>query len=84
MVVLGWIVFGAFAGWIASALMGRQGSGCLVNIAQGLVGALVGGFLFRTLSGNFTYEQHGIFVSMVVAVIGAVIVLVAWGAISRR
>ena len=84
MVILGWIVFGAFAGWIASVLMGRQGGGCLVNIALGLVGALVGGFLFRALSGDFSYDQHGILVSMVVAVIGAVIVLAGWSAISRR
>lgn len=84
MEILGWIVFGAVAGWIASAIMGRQASGCMVNIALGLVGALVGGFLFRALSGDFAYEQHGLFVSMIVAVIGAVLVLVAWNAINGR
>lgn len=84
MEILGWIVFGAFAGWIASGVMGRQGSGCIVNIALGLVGALVGGFLFRALSGGFSYEEHGIIVSMIVAVIGAVIVLAAWNAINGR
>jgi uncharacterized membrane protein YeaQ/YmgE (transglycosylase-associated protein family) len=84
MIILGWIVFGAFVGWIANMVMGRQGGGCLVNIALGLVGALAGGFLFRSLSGGFNYDNHGFIVSTLVAVIGAVIVLAAWGAISRR
>jgi uncharacterized membrane protein YeaQ/YmgE (transglycosylase-associated protein family) len=64
--------------------MGRQGSGCFVNIALGLVGALVGGVLFRLLSGGFSYEEHNILVSMLVAVIGAVIVLAAWNALPGR
>ncbi len=40
MQILGWIVFGAFVGWIANAMMGKRGGGCMVNIALGLVGAL--------------------------------------------
>jgi uncharacterized membrane protein YeaQ/YmgE (transglycosylase-associated protein family) len=54
--ILGWIVFGAFIGWLASAIMGARGGGCMVNIALGLVGALAGGFLFQTLSPGFNYE----------------------------
>lgn len=84
MEILGWVVFGAVAGWIASALMGRSGGGCIVNIVLGLVGALVGGSLFRLLTGGFSYHQHSLIVSMIVAVIGAVIVLAVWGAISGR
>ncbi len=84
MIILGWIVFGAFVGWIANMVMGRQGGGCLVNIALGLVGALAGGFLFRSLAGGFSYDNHGFIVSTLVAVIGAVIVLAVWNAISRR
>ena len=80
--ILGWIVFGAFTGWIANAIMGKQGSGCMVNIALGLVGALAGGFLFRALSGNFEYEQHGFIISTLVAVIGAIVVLAVWNAIT--
>jgi len=45
MVILGWIVFGAIVGWLASRIMGKDGSGCMVNIALGLVGALAGGFI---------------------------------------
>ena len=80
--ILGWIVFGAIVGWLANAIMGKQGSGCLVNIALGLVGALAGGFLFQQISGNFTYDQHGFIVSTLVAVIGAIIVLAIWNAIT--
>ena len=50
--ILGWIVFGAIVGWLANGIMGKRGSGCLVNIALGLVGALAGGFLFQELSGR--------------------------------
>lgn len=80
--VLGWIVFGAIVGWLASMIMGKQGGGCLVNIALGLVGALAGGFLFRTLSGSFAFAEHGFLVSTLVAVIGAIIVLAIWNAIT--
>jgi uncharacterized membrane protein YeaQ/YmgE (transglycosylase-associated protein family) len=82
--ILGWIVFGAFIGWLASLIMGKHGGGCMVNIALGLVGALAGGFLFRALSGNFEYENQGFVISTLVAVIGAIIVLAVWNAITGR
>ena len=82
MYILGWIVFGAFIGWLASLIMGKQGGGCMVNIALGLVGALAGGFLFKTLNGDFDYNQHGFIVSTLVAVIGAIIVLAIWNAVT--
>jgi uncharacterized membrane protein YeaQ/YmgE (transglycosylase-associated protein family) len=75
MAILGWIIFGALTGWIASRIVNRRGEGCIVNTALGLLGAVVGGFLFRALMPGFTYEGTGLFVSMFVAVIGAVIVL---------
>jgi uncharacterized membrane protein YeaQ/YmgE (transglycosylase-associated protein family) len=75
MLFLGWIIFGALTGWIASKIVNRRGEGCIVNTALGLVGAVVGGFLFRALVPGFRYEYSGFFVSMVVAVIGAIIVL---------
>ena len=81
--ILGWIVAGALAGWIASLLVHSRGQGCIVNIALGLVGAVVGGFLFGQL-GGFSYEGTGFLASTVVAIIGAVIVLVLWNAIRRR
>jgi len=83
--IIGWIVFGALAGWIASKIVNRRGEGCMVNTALGLVGAVVGGALFRTLTGGgFHYEFHGFLESMFVAVIGAIIVLVIWNAVTGR
>ena len=82
MFILGWIFFGAFVGWLASLIMGKQSGGCMVNIALGLVGALAGGFLFRALIGNFQYEQHVFILSTLVAVIGSIIVLAVWNAIT--
>jgi uncharacterized membrane protein YeaQ/YmgE (transglycosylase-associated protein family) len=84
-VILGWIFFGALTGWIASRLVHRRGQGCLINMALGLVGAVVGGFVFRELTGyRFVYEFHSLLVQAIVAVIGAVIVLLAWNALSGR
>lgn len=81
MFILGWIIFGALTGWVASKIVNKRGEGCMVNTALGLVGALVGGWLFRHLVG-FHYEFHGFFVSMFVAVIGAIIVLFVYHAIT--
>ena len=85
MYILGWIFFGALTGWLASILVGRRGQGCMVNMALGLVGAVVGGFIFRELTGiPFLYEFHSLLIQAVVAVSGAVIVLLAWNAVNRR
>ena len=73
MYILGWVFFGALTGWVASKIVNRRGEGCMVNTALGLVGAVVGGFLFRALVPGFSYEYSGFFLSMFVAVIGAVI-----------
>ena len=81
--ILGWIIVGALAGWIASLVVQSKGQGCIVNIALGLVGAVVGGFLFHQL-GGFSYDGTGFVASTFVAVIGAVIVLLLWNAIRRR
>jgi uncharacterized membrane protein YeaQ/YmgE (transglycosylase-associated protein family) len=81
MFILGWIIFGALTGWLASKIVNRRGEGCMVNTALGLVGAVVGGFIFRQLTG-FRYEFHGFLISMFVAVIGAVLVLLAYHAMT--
>jgi uncharacterized membrane protein YeaQ/YmgE (transglycosylase-associated protein family) len=81
MFILGWIVFGALTGWLASKIVNKRGEGCMINTALGLLGAVVGGFIFRQLTG-FRYEFHGFFLSMFVAVIGAVLVLLAYHALT--
>lgn len=83
MYVLSWIIFGAITGWIASLIVNKKGEGCMVNAALGLVGALVGGWLFRWLAG-FHYQEHGFLISALVAIIGAIIVLFVCNAATGR
>ena len=83
MIFLGWIFFGALTGWIASKVVNKRGEGCLVNMALGLGGAVVGGFIFRQLTG-FEYEAKGFLLSLFVAVIGAILVLLAYHALTGR
>ena len=82
MSILGWIFFGAITGWLGSLIVNKRGEGCFTNIALGLVGALVGGFIFRAIS-NFDVFRFNL-VSMVVAILGAVIVLFLWNALTGR
>jgi uncharacterized membrane protein YeaQ/YmgE (transglycosylase-associated protein family) len=76
--IIGWIVFGLIAGIIAKAIMpGRDPGGAIVTILLGIAGSLVGGFIGRALfySGDST---PGMIMSMVFAVIGAIILLAAY------
>lgn len=82
MSILGWIVFGLITGFVASKIVNDRGEGCILNVALGLVGALVGGFLFRALTNFDTFQFN--LVSMFVAIIGAVIVLVGYHALTGR
>ena len=49
MSLLGWMIFGLICGFIASRIANKEGEGCVVNIALGLVGAVVGGTIFSLL-----------------------------------
>lgn len=71
--ILAWIVLGLIAGFIASKIVNHTGSGVLMDIVLGVVGALVGGFLF-SMFGAVGVTGFNIY-SMLVAVIGAVVVL---------
>ncbi len=82
MSILGWIFFGAITGWLASLIVNKRGEGCVVNIALGLVGALVGGLIFRAIS-NFDMFGFNL-TSMIVAILGAVIALFLWNAVTGR
>ncbi|HUJ47674.1 MAG TPA: GlsB/YeaQ/YmgE family stress response membrane protein [Rhizomicrobium sp.] len=82
MSVLGWIFLGLLSGFIASKAVSGQGSGCLPDIALGLLGAVVGGGLFSLLGHHSPMEFS--FTSLLISVIGAVIVLVIWHAITGR
>lgn len=77
--ILLWIVFGALAGWIAGALTG-SGSGLLTNIIVGIVGAFLGGWLFNQFGSAGVTGFN--FYSLLVAVVGAVVLLLILRAIS--
>ncbi len=74
--IIVWIVVGAIAGWLASVVMGtRRGQSLLEDIVVGIVGGLIGGFVLDLL--DIGGEVSGINIaSIVVAFIGAVILLV--------
>jgi len=80
--ILSWILLGAISGWVASLAVNDRGSGCLVNMALGLVGAMVGGFIFSSIGGSGINGFN--LYSMLVAIVGAVVVLVVYHAITGR
>ena len=80
MSILAWIVLGLLAGFIASKLVNKTGEGILLDIVLGIVGAVVGGWLFNTF-GMAGVTGLNIW-SLIVAVIGAVLLLVIYHAIA--
>jgi len=70
--LIAWIIIGVIAGWITGKLMKGSGYGFFMDMIVGLVGALVGGFVSSSL-GFGGVGQHGLTISIVIAVIGAVI-----------
>src|SRR6478752_8711247 len=73
--IIAWIIIGLLAGWITGKLMKGSGFGFIMDMVVGLVGALVGGFLSNLL-GFGGVGEHGLIISIVIAVIGAV--LLTW------
>ncbi len=73
MSILGWLILGLIAGFIGSKIVNSSGQGLLLDIVLGIVGAVVGGFLF-SLVGAGGVSGLNIY-SLIVAVIGAVVVL---------
>jgi uncharacterized membrane protein YeaQ/YmgE (transglycosylase-associated protein family) len=80
--IFSWIILGLIAGFIGSKIVDRQGQGLWLNIALGIVGALVGGFLFD-LFGATGVSGLNLW-SMVVAVAGSVVVLLIYNAVTGR
>jgi uncharacterized membrane protein YeaQ/YmgE (transglycosylase-associated protein family) len=69
--IIAWIIIGIVAGWITGKLMKGSGFGALMDMVVGLVGALIGGFLSSHL-GFGGVGEHGLMMSIVIAVVGAV------------
>jgi len=82
MSIIAWIVLGLIAGFIASQLVNKHGGNLLLDIVLGVVGAVVGGFLFNQF-GEAGVSGLNLY-SMLVATVGAVVVLVVYHAIAGR
>jgi len=82
MSILAWLVVGLIAGFIASKIINKRGEGVLMDIVLGVVGAIVGGFIFNFFghTGATGINLYSIFVS----VIGAIVVLLAYHAVVGR
>lgn len=80
MSIIGWLILGLIAGFIASKIVNKAGEGFVLDIVLGVVGAVVGGFLF-SLIGAAPVTGLNIY-SMIVAVIGAIVVLIIYHAIT--
>ncbi|HUZ78405.1 MAG TPA: GlsB/YeaQ/YmgE family stress response membrane protein [Chloroflexota bacterium] len=75
-----WIIIGLIAGWVASAVVGSR-HGILGDIGLGLLGAILGGFIFRVVLHQ---SGTGFIKDTLVAIVGAIIVLLIGKLISPR
>lgn len=81
--ILAWIIFGALAGWIASLIMNTdEEQGAIANIVVGIIGAMIGGFIARSLgsSGVSGFNLS----SLIVAILGAILLLGIYKMVARR
>lgn len=79
---LAWIVLGLIAGFIGSKIVNHRGEGIFLDIILGIVGAVVGGWLFNAFGASAVSGVN--LYSLFVAVIGSIVVLVVWHAVVRR
>jgi uncharacterized membrane protein YeaQ/YmgE (transglycosylase-associated protein family) len=78
---IAWIVLGLIAGFVGSKLVNKRGEGILLDIVLGVVGAVVGGWLFSFFGAAGVTGLN--LYSLLVAVVGAIVVLVVYHAIRR-
>ena len=78
---LAWIILGLVAGFIGSKLVNKRGEGLILDILLGIVGAIVGGWLFNRFGASGVTGLN--LYSLVVAVVGAVVILVVYHALRR-
>jgi len=87
--VIGWIVFGLIAGIIAKVIMpGKDPGGFIVTTLLGIVGAVIGGYLGQFLfgygaSGSGDVTKPGFLMSLVLAVVGAIVLLLLYRLLIR-
>jgi uncharacterized membrane protein YeaQ/YmgE (transglycosylase-associated protein family) len=85
--IIAWIIIGIIAGWLTGKLLKGSGFGVIMDMVVGLIGAVVGGFI-ATHVGIAPPGQQGLIVSILIAVVGAVILtwlvrLVSGGRVSE-
>jgi uncharacterized membrane protein YeaQ/YmgE (transglycosylase-associated protein family) len=76
--IIGWIIIGIFAGWIAEKVMKRN-HGLLTNLIVGVVGAFLGGFIATRIG----FGANGLLSSLVIATLGAILLLFIVGLVRR-
>jgi uncharacterized membrane protein YeaQ/YmgE (transglycosylase-associated protein family) len=82
MSIIGWLIVGLIAGFVASRIVNAQGQGIVLDIGLGMLGALVGGFIFDAIGGVGVTGFNAW--SLLVAIIGSIIVLVFFHALTGR
>ena len=81
MSILAWMVLGLIAGFIGSKIVNRTGEGFVLDIVLGIIGAVVGGYLFNMFGATGVTGVN--IYSLCVAVIGAILVLITYHAVRR-
>ena len=81
MSILAWIVLGLIAGFVGSKLVNKSGEGMMLDIVLGIVGAIVGGWLFNMFGASGVNGLN--LYSLLVAIVGSVVLLVTYHAIRR-
>jgi uncharacterized membrane protein YeaQ/YmgE (transglycosylase-associated protein family) len=79
---LAWIILGLIAGFIGSKIVNKRGEGIFLDIILGIVGAIVGGWLFQAFGASGVTGLN--LYSLIVAVIGAIVFLLIYHALFRR
>ena len=67
-----WIIIGLIAGWLTGKIMKGSGFGFIMDMVVGLIGAVIGGFISSHL-GLGGVNEHGLMISILIAVVGAVL-----------
>jgi uncharacterized membrane protein YeaQ/YmgE (transglycosylase-associated protein family) len=80
--IISWIVLGLIAGFIGSKIVDKRGQGFWLNIALGIVGALIGGFLFSLFGAGGVTGLN--LYSLIVAIVGSIVVLLIYNAATGR
>lgn len=81
--ILAWLVLGALAGWLASKVMNTdEQQGAMANIVVGIIGAVIGGYVFSLFGGSSVTALN--LYSVFVAFVGAVILLFLYKTVTRK